>query len=54
VFLAGDAAISCRDGAKGLNLAVADVRMLARAFTNILHTGAAATRSLFRDLLKRV
>jgi p-hydroxybenzoate 3-monooxygenase len=41
LFLAGDAAhIVPPTGAKGMNLAVADVRVLARAFTDFYQTGA--------------
>jgi p-hydroxybenzoate 3-monooxygenase len=40
LFLAGDAAhIVLPTGAKGMNLAVADVRVLARAFTKFYRTG---------------
>src|SRR3989440_78464 len=45
LFLAGDAAhIVPPTGAKGLNLAAADVRVLARALTEFFCTGAAARR----------
>ena len=52
LFLAGDAAhIVPPTGAKGLNLAVADVRVLARALTAILpHRQHGAARPLFRHL----
>ena len=47
LFLAGDAAhIVPPTGAKGLNLAVADVRVLAKALTGFYRTGK-------RDLLNR-
>jgi p-hydroxybenzoate 3-monooxygenase len=43
LFLAGDAAhIVPPTGAKGLNLAVADVRVLARALSEFFHTGSEA------------
>ena len=46
LFLAGDAAhIVPPTGAKGLNLAVADVRVLARALAELLHRGPRPTCS---------
>ena len=52
LFLAGDAAhIVPPTGAKGLNLAAADVRVLARALIEFFRTGATdAARPLFRHL----
>ena len=51
LFLAGDAAhIVPPTGAKGLNLAVADVRVLARALTAFLRKHDGAARPLFRHL----
>ena len=52
LFLAGDAAhIVPPTGAKGMNLAVADVRVLARALARFYRAGARRpARRLFRDL----
>lgn len=56
LFLAGDAAhIVPPTGAKGMNLAVADVRLLARAFARHYRTGDdASLESYSRDCLRRV
>ena len=52
LFLAGDAAhIVPPTGAKGLNLAIADVRVLARAFSEFYTSGSrAALRGVLGDL----
>jgi p-hydroxybenzoate 3-monooxygenase len=56
LFLAGDAAhIVPPTGAKGLNLAVADVALLARAFTALLREGSTALADAYSDTaLRRV
>src|SRR5213075_3129101 len=56
LFLAGDAAhIVPPTGAKGLNLAVADVRVLARAMTEFYRSGATARLDRYSDdCLRRV
>jgi p-hydroxybenzoate 3-monooxygenase len=56
LFLAGDAAhIVPPTGAKGLNLAVADVRVLARALTEFFRTGRGERLDRYSDTcLKRV
>jgi p-hydroxybenzoate 3-monooxygenase len=56
LFLAGDAAhIVPPTGAKGLNLAVADVRVLARAMTEFYRTGASARLDRYSEIcLRRV
>ena len=56
LFLAGDAAhIVPPTGAKGLNLAVADVRVLARALSEFFRTGGAARLDRYSDTcLRRV
>jgi p-hydroxybenzoate 3-monooxygenase len=56
LFLAGDAAhIVPPTGAKGLNLAVADVRILARALTCRLHTGSEELLRCYSEIcLRRV
>src|SRR5947209_2831312 len=56
MFLAGDAAhIVPPTGAKGLNLAVADVRVLARALAEFFRTGSAAPLDRYSDTcLRRV
>jgi len=56
LYLAGDAAhIVPPTGAKGLNLAVADVRMLARALTQWLKTGDESGLDAYSDIcLRRV
>jgi len=56
LFLAGDAAhIVPPTGAKGLNLAVADVRVLARALAEFFRTGKSARLERYSDTcLKRV
>jgi len=56
LFLAGDAAhIVPPTGAKGLNLAVADVRVLAQAFDTYYRTGSADRLDAYSDTcLKRV
>ncbi len=56
LFLAGDAAhIVPPTGAKGLNLAVADVTVLARAFTHLKDTGSASGLDAYSDTcLRRV
>jgi p-hydroxybenzoate 3-monooxygenase len=56
LFLAGDAAhIVPPTGAKGLNLAVADVRVLARALVEFLRTGRSERLERYSDTcLKRV
>ncbi len=56
LFLAGDAAhIVPPTGAKGLNLAVADVRVLARALAEFFRTGKSARLDRYSDTcLKRV
>jgi p-hydroxybenzoate 3-monooxygenase len=56
LFLAGDAAhIVPPTGAKGLNLAAADVRVLARALIEFFRTGATARLDRYSDTcLKRV
>ena len=56
LFLAGDAAhIVPPTGAKGLNLAVADVRLLARAFAEFYRTGATGSLDRYStDCLRRV
>jgi p-hydroxybenzoate 3-monooxygenase len=56
VFLAGDAAhIVPPTGAKGLNLAAADVIVLARAFEHLKSTGSAALLDAYSDTcLRRV
>ena len=54
LFLAGDAAhIVPPTGAKGLNLAVADVRVLAEAIAEFYRSGCDSTpRRLFREMFK--
>ena len=56
LFLAGDSAhIVPPTGAKGLNLAVADVRVLARAFDEVLHLGQRRLLEKYSDTcLRRV
>jgi p-hydroxybenzoate 3-monooxygenase len=56
LFLAGDAAhIVPPTGAKGLNLAAADVRVLARALTAFIRTGASERLARYSDTcLRRV
>jgi p-hydroxybenzoate 3-monooxygenase len=56
LFLAGDAAhIVPPTGAKGLNLAAADVRVLSRALTEFFRTGSTARLDRYSDTcLKRV
>ena len=56
LFLAGDAAhIVPPTGAKGLNLAVADVRILARALACRLHTGSEELLNRYSEIcLRRV
>ncbi|NBM15476.1 4-hydroxybenzoate 3-monooxygenase [Streptomyces sp. GC420] len=56
LLLAGDAAhIVPPTGAKGLNLAVSDVTLLARAFTHLARTGSTELLDAYSDLcLKRV
>ena len=56
MFLAGDAChIVPPTGAKGLNLAVADVRVLARALGEFFKTGAAERLERYSDIcLKRI
>ncbi|MEV0093961.1 4-hydroxybenzoate 3-monooxygenase [Streptomyces sp. NPDC050738] len=56
ILLAGDAAhIVPPTGAKGLNLAVSDVRILARAFARLEHTGSAELLDSYSDdCLRRV
>ena len=56
LFLAGDAAhIVPPTGAKGLNLAVADVRVLARALSELFRTGSEARLDRYSDTcLRRV
>ena len=56
LFLAGDAAhIVPPTGAKGLNLAVADVRVLSRALIEFFRTGATERLDRYSDIcLKRV
>src|SRR4029077_3516625 len=56
LFLAGDAVhIVPPTGAKGLNLAVADVRVLARALSEFFRTGSEARLDRYSDTcLKRV
>ena len=56
MFLAGDAChIVPPTGAKGLNLAVADVRVLARALVEFFKTGAAERLERYSDIcLKRI
>jgi p-hydroxybenzoate 3-monooxygenase len=56
LFLAGDAAhIVPPTGAKGLNLAVADVRVLARALGEFFRTGSTARLDRYSETcLKRV
>jgi p-hydroxybenzoate 3-monooxygenase len=56
LFLAGDAAhIVPPTGAKGLNLAVADVRVLSRAFAEFFRTGSRARLERYSETcLKRV
>jgi p-hydroxybenzoate 3-monooxygenase len=56
LFLAGDAAhIVPPTGAKGLNLAVADVRVLARALSEFFRTGKSDRLDRYSDTcLKRV
>src|SRR6185369_17876991 len=56
LFLAGDAAhIVPPTGAKGLNLAVADVRVLARALSEFYRTGATARLDRYSEIcLRRV
>jgi p-hydroxybenzoate 3-monooxygenase len=56
LFLAGDAAhIVPPTGAKGLNLAVTDVRVLARGLTEFFRTGSAARLDRYSDTcLRRV
>ena len=52
LYLAGDAAhIVPPTGAKGLNLAVADVRVLARAFADFYATGTTATLDRYSELV---
>ena len=51
LFLAGDSAhIVPPTGAKGMNLALADVLMLSRGLSNFTAAAQRAARSLFRDL----
>ncbi|WP_329126525.1 4-hydroxybenzoate 3-monooxygenase [Streptomyces sp. NBC_01465] len=56
ILLAGDAAhIVPPTGAKGLNLAVSDVRILARAFAHLRRTGSASLLDSYSDdCLRRV
>ncbi|HEY1677515.1 MAG TPA: 4-hydroxybenzoate 3-monooxygenase [Candidatus Sulfotelmatobacter sp.] len=56
LFLAGDAAhIVPPTGAKGLNLAVADVRVLARALAEFYHSGSRALLDRYSEIcLRRV
>ncbi len=56
MFLAGDAAhIVPATGAKGLNLAVADVRVMAQAFTEFYKTGSARLLDRYSEIcLRRV
>ncbi|GAA1367369.1 4-hydroxybenzoate 3-monooxygenase [Streptomyces beijiangensis] len=56
ILLAGDAAhIVPPTGAKGLNLAVSDVRIMARAFAELRRTGSAALLDAYSDdCLRRV
>jgi len=56
LFLAGDAAhIVPPTGAKGLNLAVSDVRVLARALTEFFRTGTMDRLDRYSDIcLRRV
>jgi len=56
MFLAGDAAhIVPPTGAKGLNLAAADIRVLSRALIEFFRTGATARLDRYSDVcLKRV
>src|SRR3712207_1400992 len=56
LFLAGDAAhIVPPTGAKGMNLAVADVRVLARALTEFLQSGSSALLDHYSEVcLRRV
>jgi p-hydroxybenzoate 3-monooxygenase len=51
LFLAGDAAhIVPPTGAKGLNLAVSDVRLLARGFVELRHTGSSELLDRYSEL----
>jgi p-hydroxybenzoate 3-monooxygenase len=56
LFLAGDAShIVPPTGAKGLNLAATDVRVLARALTDFFRTGSTARLDRYSDtVLRRV
>jgi p-hydroxybenzoate 3-monooxygenase len=56
LFLAGDAAhIVPPTGAKGLNLAVADVRLLAEALASYLRSGSSALIDAYSDgALRRI
>jgi p-hydroxybenzoate 3-monooxygenase len=56
LFLAGDAAhIVPPTGAKGMNLAVADVRLLARAFADYYHCGRSEMLARYSEsCLRRV
>jgi p-hydroxybenzoate 3-monooxygenase len=56
LLLAGDAAhIVPATGAKGLNLALADVKLLSRAFSDLYRTGSAAQLDTYSDqCLRRV
>jgi p-hydroxybenzoate 3-monooxygenase len=56
LFLAGDAAhIVPPTGAKGLNLAIADVRVLAKAFSEFYHSGSRALLKRYSEIcLRRV
>jgi p-hydroxybenzoate 3-monooxygenase len=54
MFLAGDAAhIVPPTGAKGLNLAVADVRIMAKAFTEFYKTGKTELMDRYSDIVLR-
>jgi p-hydroxybenzoate 3-monooxygenase len=55
LMLAGDAAhIVPPTGAKGLNLAIADVRVLARAFSDFYRNGSRALEAYSQTCLRRV